>query len=214
MSLEPDMTELLREVIESRLADVHTSIPGRVVSYDASTQTADVEIVIFRADQAETGEVVHEAYPVVPNVPVAWPSGGGYSLQLPLAAGDGVWLVFSEAAVANWRDTGDVSPPGDLDRHDLSYPIAIPGARHKGQALPATTSALLTVPSGGSFAVSTAGGPAKAVAMAEEVNSNFQAIKDLFTAWSPVAQDGGLSLKTAAESLTFDPVDSSSLKAQ
>lgn len=170
------MTELLRDVISSRLADVHTSIPGRVVSYDASTQTADVEIVILRADQAETGEVVHEPYPVVPNVPVAWPSGGGYSLQLALTSGDGVWLVFSEAATANWRDTGDVSPPGDLDRHDLSYPIAIPGARHKGQTLPSTTSALLSVPGGGTFTVSS-GGAVAAVPRDDYLQAELDRIK-------------------------------------
>lgn len=214
MSLEPTEAELLRTVIESRLADVHTSIPGRVVSYDAATQTADIEIVILRAEQAESGATVHETYPVIPNVPVGWPSGGGYSLQFPLDPGDGVWLVFSESATSGWRETGEVSPPGDLDRFDISYPIALPCARPSSKPLPAGTGALLTVPEGGSFAVSTAGDTPKAVAMAEEVNANFQAIKDLFTTWAPVASDGGAALKTLATSLTFDPVDSANLKAQ
>lgn len=146
MSLQPTEAELLRTVIESRLADVHTSIPGRVVSYDGATQTADIEIVILRAEQAESGATVHETYPIVPNVPVGWPSGGGYSLQFPLEAGDGVWLVFSESAIAQWRETGDISPPGDLDRFDISYPIALPCARHNKQPLPEATVAMLKAP--------------------------------------------------------------------
>lgn len=156
--IEPTEAELLREVIESRLADVHTSIPARIVSYDADKQVADCEIVIRRAEQTDSGSVVHEDYPVIPNVPVGWPSGGGYSLQFPLEKGDGVWLVFSEAAIAQWRETGELSAPGDLDRHDLSYPIALPCARHDGQPLPQGSDALLTVPSGGTLSVSTDGG--------------------------------------------------------
>lgn len=159
MSLAPSEPELLRNVIASYLSDVHTSIPGRIVKYDAATQTADVEIVVQRAEVAESGATVHETCPVIPNVPIGWPSGGGYSLQFPLAVGDGVWLVFSEASIANWRETGDVSPPGDLERHDISYPVALPCARHSKQPLPTATVALLTVPSGGTLNVSAGGSP-------------------------------------------------------
>lgn len=146
MSLEPTEAELLRSVIESKLVDVHTSIPARVVKYDATTQTADCEIVVQRAEIAEDGATAIETYPIIPNVPVGWPSGGGYSLQFPLAKGDGVWLVFSEAAISGWRQTGEVSPPGDLDRHDISYPIALPCARHNKQPLPEATGAMLATP--------------------------------------------------------------------
>lgn len=207
MSLEPSEAELLREVIESRLTDVHTSIPGRVVSYDAATQTADIEIVIQRAEQASSGAIVHETYPVIPNVPVGWPSGGGYSFQFPLSPGDGVWLVFSEASIATWRETGDVSPPGDLDRFDLSYPIALPCARPKDKALPAVTVGALRVPAGGKFEVS-AGGTAQAVALAnlvfdelQRVNSHINALKAAigagFTAVGAGAAANGALGKTA-----------------
>lgn len=162
MSLEPSEADLLRNVIESRLADVHTSIPGRVVKYTATTQVADVEIVVQRAEIGESGACVHETYPVIPNVPVGWMHGGGYSLHFPaLAPGDGVWLIFSEAAIANWRETGEVSPPGDLERHDLSYPIALPIARHSKAPLPYSggSDAQLRVPGGGALFVTSGGSP-------------------------------------------------------
>lgn len=207
MSLEPSEAELLREVIESRLTDVHTSIPGRVVSYDAATQTADIEIVIQRAEQAASGAIVHETYPVIPNVPVGWPSGGGYSFQFPLSPGDGVWLVFSEASIATWRETGEVSPPGDLDRHDLSYPIALPCARPKGKALPAVNVADLRVPGGGRLEVSS-GGATEPVALANlvlnelnRVNADINTLKAAigagFTAVGAGAAANGALGKTA-----------------
>lgn len=213
MSLNPSLAELLREYVTSRLVDVHTSIPARIVNYDAAKQVADCEIVVQRAEEDASGGTLNQNYPIIPNVPVGWLSGGGYSLQFPLNKGDGVWLIFSESATAIWRMTGDVSPPGDLDRHDISYPIALPCARHNGQPLPEGTDALLTVPAGGSFSVSTAGGEPKAVAMAEHVNANFQAIKDMFATWVPVANDGGAALKTATETLVFEDTDSSNLNA-
>lgn len=158
MPLEPTWAELIREAIESRLIDVHTSIPAQIVSYDPVTQTADCEICIKRAEIAESGGIIHELYPIIPNVPVGWTSGGGYSLQFTLNPGDCVWLVFSEAATGLWRTlagTGNgVEEPGDLDRHDISYPIALPCARHDMQVLPVATGALLTVPGGGTFSVS------------------------------------------------------------
>lgn len=198
MSLQPTEAELLREVIDSRLTELYTSIPARIVKYDATTQTADCEIVILRAETAESGATVHETYPVIPNVPVGWMSGGGYSLQFPLNKGDGVWLMFSMAATANWRETGEVSPPGDRDLHDISYPIAIPCARHNGQALPVATGALLTVPPGGSFNVSTGGGTPEPAALASKVNANFDALLNLLQTWTVVPNDGGAALKTAA----------------
>jgi hypothetical protein len=181
VSLEPSEPELLRNVIASYLSDVHTSIPGRIVKYDAPSQTADVEIVVQRAEVAESGAVVHENYPVIPNVPIGWPSGGGYSFQFPLSPGDGVWLVFSEASIANWRETGDVSPPGDLERHDISYPIALPCARHRAQSLVSTTTARLTVPTGGSLHVTTVGSPGFALARDDKLQTELNRIKSDIT---------------------------------
>lgn len=205
MSLQPTEAELLREVIESRLADVHTSIPGRIVSYDASTQTADVEIVVRRAERAESGAVVHEDYPVIQSVPVGWPHGGGYSLQFPLEAGDGVWLVFSEAATAQWRATGERSNPGDLDRHDISYPIALPCARHDGQPLPPGADALLTVPSGGSLSISTDGGAPEAIprddhlqAELQRIQSDLSTLKSAISAGFTAVGEGGAASGNAA----------------
>ncbi len=125
--IEPDLAQLILDAIDSRLLDVHTSITGRVQTYNATKQVADVVPCVKRAYLDADGGVVHEDLPVIPNVPVMWPRGGGFALHFPLKAGDHVELFFQEAAIASWRDTGDVCEPGDLRRHSLSYPIAIAG---------------------------------------------------------------------------------------
>ncbi|HLV68346.1 MAG TPA: Gp138 family membrane-puncturing spike protein [Polyangiaceae bacterium] len=187
--MAPPLAEVIRLAIESRLAEVHTCLPGRVVTYNPATQRAEVQLVIRSAVEAEDGSTVHEDPPIIPNVPVAWMRGGGYSLQFPLAPGDHVWLMFSEAAMGHWRDTGAISNPGDLARHSLSYPIALPCIAPDAQALPPTVGdeALLQCP--GKLRI---GGPsAKAVARSDLVKAELEKIAMAFMSFVPGA--GGAS---------------------
>jgi hypothetical protein len=125
MPVEPTDVEIIQAALESRLLDVHTCLPGRVVSYNPATQTADIQPLVKRAIRSYAGELVHETLPVVHDVPVEWPGGGGFAMIFPVAPGDHMWLIFSEAATAKWRSTGQISEPGDLRRHDLSYACAV-----------------------------------------------------------------------------------------
>lgn len=108
----------------SVLRDVHTSLPGIVKSYSATSQTATVQPAIQREIDGE-----YETLPQIPNVPVVWPAAGGFAIVFPLVPGDSVWLMFSESAWAQYRSSGQVSRPGDLTRHSLSYPVAYPFSR-------------------------------------------------------------------------------------
>lgn len=135
------LAELLRTALDSRLLDLHTAMPGTIVSYDASTQTATVQPGIRRSldDTLET-------LPSIPNVPIAWPAGGGMGLKFPLSVGDSVMLVFSEASFSTWRTSGQVSDPSDESRHSLSYPLAFPFARAGLDPLQGHVSASATNP--------------------------------------------------------------------
>lgn len=189
MPLEPDLTEVLDEVLTSRFADVHTAIPGKVKSYDAAKQTAEVIVQVRAQTPKEDGSLVAEEVPVIPNVPVQWPRGGGYALHFPLAAGDYVLLVFSEAAIGHWRETGQLADPGDLERHSLSYPFAIPGiAPNAGKLTDAPTDeAVINAP--GVFRV---GAPsADFVALSAKVDAQLDALKQAIAA--AAVTEGGAS---------------------
>jgi len=122
--------ETLRRVLDARLTDLHTALPGRVRSYDAATQTADIEPMIKRGvpTGGEEDEVVLEALPVLPSVPVLFPSGGQCFVTFPLAVGDPVLIVFSERDTSHYRATGAVADPGVPTMHGLSGAVAIPCA--------------------------------------------------------------------------------------
>jgi hypothetical protein len=182
--LDPSQQEIISDAIDARMHDLHTCLPGRIVSYDAAKQVADVKPMVKRAIPDTAGKVVHEAYPVLPNVPVVWQRSGGFMLHFPLAAGDSVLLVFSEAATAQWRESGSLSEAGDITRHGLSYAFAIPGIAPNAQAL-APTGANMVAPT--PFSVGNAAS-AKFLAWAETVDANIAAIKSWLAAHThPVA---------------------------
>jgi len=122
--------ETLRRVLDARLSDLHTALPGRVRSYDSTSQTADIEPMIKRGvpTGGEEDEVVLETLPVLPSVPILFPSGGQCFVTFPLAVGDPVLLVFSERDTSHYRATGAVSDPGVPTMHGLSGAVAIPCA--------------------------------------------------------------------------------------
>jgi hypothetical protein len=173
---EPTDAEVIRAALEAKLLELHTSLPARVKSYNSALQTVDAVPVIKRAIRRRDGSVAHESLPVIHNVPVMWHEGGGFSMQLPLSAGDHVWLIFSEAATAQWRATGQVSEPGDLRRHDLSYAAAIPAGHPVAGSLlpPPPGHAMITTPSDFHF-----GNPllSQYVALANLVNAALTALQ-------------------------------------
>jgi hypothetical protein len=135
--------ETLRRVLDSRLTDLHTALPGRVRSYDVSTQTADVEPMIKRGvpTGGEEDAIDLETLPVLPSVPVLFPTGGNCFVTFPLAVGDPVLIVFCERDTNHFRATGAVSDPGVPTMHGLGGAVAIPCAiGPRSAALPGVSS--------------------------------------------------------------------------
>lgn len=127
----PTLAELIEMAMEKRLLDVHTALPGRVEKYDATTQKADIkpmlkEPLVVDGDDDVSIEV--ESLPVITDVPVGWPRGGGFFLHLPIEKGDPVLLVFSERCIDSYlAGTGGEVDPVMIHKFDLSDAMAIPG---------------------------------------------------------------------------------------
>lgn len=122
----------LNEIIDAALRGLQgrlfTGVPAYVKSYDPVKNWIDAEIVVQQAYFNRLGDREYEKFPLLPNVPVIWPRAGGKVLRMKLAVGDSVWLMFSQASLAEWRTTGQVSEPIDSRRHSIGYAYAVPGA--------------------------------------------------------------------------------------
>lgn len=122
-----DLAGLLDATRDAWAEDLHTALPGRVESYDASAQVADVTPLVRRVLRRNDGSRVASPMPTIRAVPIAWPRAGDWFVHMPLAAGDVVLLVFCERDFARWRATGEISDPIDTRQHHLAHAIAYPG---------------------------------------------------------------------------------------
>lgn len=112
---------------------IHTSLPAQVAAYYPPTSTApacaDLEICVNRPIvDLVTGELSYETFPIVPQVPIALPRGGGFALAFPLNVGDEVLFVCTMYDFEAWRTTGQVSNPTDVTAHGLqgwAFPCVI-----------------------------------------------------------------------------------------
>lgn len=120
--------EVVEAHIESKLIDLHTSMPAIVQSFDLNKKTCVVTPIFYRTlPDGDDNEIPGEPLPDLQDVPICYPRGGGYCFVFPLKAGDEVLLSFSERNIGAWRSTGSAGDPGDLQLHPLDGAIAIPG---------------------------------------------------------------------------------------
>jgi hypothetical protein len=229
VTVTPNEAEVISDAMESALIDVHTALPGKVVSYSATTQRADIELQVKRALPKDDGTYTTEALPVLKSVPVAFMRGGGQILSLPLAVGNFGLVVFSEMSLDQWLTKGTVTSPGDIGRHTLTGGVFYPGLSPVTDPVVANiTNDGVMGPEGAAKAqIRTKGATVEIVttpsltaddfvAMAGKVQTALDAIIDIFTAGTPTPHDGGGALQTAwkaAGALIDTDVASSNLKA-
>jgi len=210
------LEDVLAQVLDSRLADLHTSMPGVVVSFDGSATppTADVRPVLRRALPDLEGATQFEELPVIPSVPVDYPCGLGGTVAIvwELQAGDTVQLHFPERDTAEWMASGVVESPREERMHTLSSARCYPAGGHHGQPLPGGVPAgqlTITAPLlalGGAGAVD-------AVVLAGALKT---ALTNLLTAWTVVPGDGGAALKVAMTAMLAGwpaPIQATKVKA-
>lgn len=125
------LASVIQQAISNRLMDLHTCMPGTIVSFDPATQLAQIQPSIkrvFKSVAIRDEETLTEAnLPVLKDVPVIFPRAAGFSMTFPVTTGDECLIYFNERSIDNWNETGgEVSPLG-FRQHDLSDAIAIVG---------------------------------------------------------------------------------------
>lgn len=109
------------------MRDLKVAGPAQVLRYDATHQMVDVRPMLAEWFPSEGDDVEQVFAPVLTDIPVAFPGGGGYRITFPVAVGDTVLLVIADRSLDAWLDQGGRQAPNDLRRHNLSDAVAIPG---------------------------------------------------------------------------------------
>lgn len=136
------LASVLERFVRSRTAELRTGTVGAVVAYDPEKQRADVQVVV--RSRFEDGESVRP--PVLVDVPVRFPCGGGFALTFPLVAGDFVWLDFGERSLDEWKALGgDDVDPRVARRFNAADAVAYAGIRPTSAPLQSASSSDLVI---------------------------------------------------------------------
>lgn len=137
----------------ARAIDLRVAVPGIIESFNASEQTVSVRPAICEKICDEDGNEEWLQLPLLVDVPIVIPRAGGYALTLPIAPGDECLVVFGDACMDAWWQSGGVQNQIDCRRHDLSDGFAIIGVWSQPRVLPAysTGSARLTNDAGSAY---------------------------------------------------------------
>ncbi len=131
----PDQEETLRSAMDDRAASIWTATPGIVESYDPAAMTVTVQVALKMKVRGKDGSETFEPVSVLPDVPVCFPSAGGFSVTFPINPGDECLVIFGMRCMDSWWQMGGVQQPLDARMHDPSDGFAVFGPRSQPRVL-------------------------------------------------------------------------------
>lgn len=133
----PQLENLLSLVVDLVMTQLRTSQPARVVSYDASKQTASIQPLIQLAHIDESQKRVSKAHPEMHDVPVWFLGGSSGRITVPVKVGDLGHVIWTSASIARWKvSTGSKTVDPGIDVANPEDAIFLPGGH---AATPPTT---------------------------------------------------------------------------
>jgi hypothetical protein len=106
---------------------IRVAIPCIVKTFNPSEGTVECQPAIKEPTLGDKGVTGFESLPLLVDVPVVYPHGGGTTITWPLEPGDEVLVVFSDMCIDAWWQSGGIGVQPDIRRHDLSDGMAFPG---------------------------------------------------------------------------------------
>lgn len=125
---QEELSVLLREALAGWQSGMWTALPAIVQSYDPSKMTCTAQPAIKFEQLLPDGSWSPPAnMPLLEDVPVVFPAGGGFALTFPIAKGDEVLVIIASRCIDVWWQNGGIQPQARPRMHDLSDAFAIPG---------------------------------------------------------------------------------------
>jgi len=131
-----NLQELFIAALDGRQRELWTALPCIIQSFNttALTCTALPQIPV-PVEDPQTGANNWVNLPLLIDVPVYFPNGGGYTLTFPIAKGDEALVIFASRCIDSWWYYGRNVNPTELRMHDLSDGFAFVGIRSQTRLL-------------------------------------------------------------------------------
>ncbi|QYD19253.1 translation initiation factor IF-2 [Klebsiella quasipneumoniae] len=141
------------QLAQAIMSAMRVSMPGIIQSFDPDAVTAVVQPAIKGAEQDESGAELSVNLPLLVDVPVIFPRGGGCTLTFPVKAGDECLVIFADRCIDFWWQSGGIQEPVDERMHDLSDAFCIVGPQSQAKKIGgiSTTAAQLRTDDGSAF---------------------------------------------------------------
>ena len=124
-----ELQALKQEIFES----LHCALPGKVVSFDADSQTAVIRPAVKHrrvSSRAECSGVEGSpssiSFPLLRDVPVFMP------VSFEIHEGDACLVIFADQDIDAWFESGEAEVPPSGRMHSLSDGFAFVGFRTRG----------------------------------------------------------------------------------
>lgn len=113
---------------------LRVALPATVVSFDPAKQTVTVQPSINEV--VRYGESTQpQALPALEDVPVLMPRAGGFTLTMPIHAGDECLVVFADTCIDAWWQSGGQQNQFAPRRHSIADGFAIFGPWNQQRVL-------------------------------------------------------------------------------
>lgn len=123
-SVQDQLSGAFRFALNQFKKSLSTAIPALIIEYDQATKRAVVQtaINVVMTDRSEARR------PPIVDVPIIWPSSGGYIMHAPLRRDDAVMLLVSERGLTEFKRLyAQSSPVDDIGVMQYRDAVGIPG---------------------------------------------------------------------------------------
>lgn len=176
-------------LVQSIMSTLRVAIPGIIQSFDPETVTAVVQIAIKGMERDASGSEASVNLPLLVDVPVVFPRGGGCTLTFPVKEGDECLVIFADRCIDFWWQNGGVQEPVDGRMHDLSDAFAIPGPQSQAKKISgiSNTSTQLRTDDGTAFIELATGGAVTITSPQVTINGPLQVNGEITSTGDQVA---------------------------
>lgn len=119
---EDSLVGAFRFIFNKMLQDVNGMLPARVISYDSTTNRAQVQpmIAVLTTDNSQISRAP------IASVPVLNLGGGGVLINFKIAPGDLGWLLANDRDISLFLQSYDESKPNTNRKNNFSDSLFIP----------------------------------------------------------------------------------------
>lgn len=148
-----DIYAVMRYAMEGLRTEIQTSIPAIIQSFDPDKRTCTAQPAIRYQMTNYDNTKKWVTLPIIVDIPVIFPSGGGYTLTFPIKQGDECLLVFASRCIDAWWYSSGVQNQDDIRFHDYSDGFALVGVNSRPKVIPniSTNSVQLRADSGADY---------------------------------------------------------------